>query len=491
MSGTVSLNASRRASELLYDVLNRARDAHPSAFEGLRWPADQRAFRRDYAATLIAFERRRLASPDRAAIARTLTGASQASMVFDDGVTQTPLADYLASPGEPLTTSTVELTQEPGLVPELTFRGEHYVGDAVAQLADHWLEQRWMTESAHRAVRWSLAQTQAQRAGRADMAGHKIVSLGAGAELAPTRAMLRAGADVLYVDTRDPSEALLRDPRVSGKITFVPGGADLLAQPREILATIKRFADGDPVHVGMYAYSGGAAQEWRLTASMNALVRAMPSELIRSVVMLVSPTTPGSVSEADMQTAQRRSERRRFKALGLGRSQAAMGQSGEWPRRVSHSIVSLQGAAYQAAQYVGKMMAAETLAVFGTGESGPGLTVSAAVAPITKTASLSHPLFDAGFEGAAVFDLLVSEPQATRVMCALLAFHDLLCPDAPSRVAGLEPTERAAAIMGEQIHGGVYAQPYSLEREIILAAALGFGRDPRLLPPALKMLLPG
>ena len=36
------------------------------AFEGLRWPASAKAFRRDYAATLIAFERRRVASPRRA-----------------------------------------------------------------------------------------------------------------------------------------------------------------------------------------------------------------------------------------------------------------------------------------------------------------------------------------------------------------------------------------------------------------------------------------
>ena len=56
----------------------------------------------------------------------------------------------------------------------------------------------------------------------------------------------------------------------------------------------------------MYAYAGGAAQEWRLTASMNAIVRALPKEAVRSVVMLISPTTPGTVSAADAATAEKR-----------------------------------------------------------------------------------------------------------------------------------------------------------------------------------------
>ena len=77
-------------------------------------------------------------------------------------------------------------------------------------------------------------------------------------------------------------------------------------------------------------------------------------------------------------------------------------------------------------------------------------------------------------------------------MCALLAFHDLLNPEAPSRAgAALPPAERVAAIMGEQIHGGVYAQPHGLEREIMLAAVAGLARKPSLVPPALRFLVRG
>lgn len=491
MSG-VSLEGGLRASELLFNVLNTARARHPSAFEDLRWPADQNAFRRNYAAALIAFERRRLASPDRAEIARTLVEATDRSVVYADGSAETPLSVYMEREAEPLPTTTVALKQSPGLVPEVTFRGEHYEGARLADLADRWLERRWMTESAHRAVRWTLGETLGRRGGRADLVGHKCVSLGAGAELSPTRAMLRAGADVLYIDARDPAKEILEDPRVSGTLTYVPGGADLLTKPREIAATIARFAGDEPVHVGMYAYAGGAGKEWRLTAAMNAIVRALPPGSVRSVVMLVSPTTPGRVSAEDAAAAEARGRRLAFRPLGLGNSPASVGQSGELPHRVSHSIVSLQGASYQAAQYIGKMMAAEVYATYGLGGKGGDLIISAPVAPITATRSLQHPIFEAAFRGAGMFDILVSEPQATRVMCALLAFHDLLNPNAPGRATErLTPAERVDAICGEQIHGGVYAQPYAFEREIALAAIAGLAKSPTLLPAALRFLLRG
>lgn len=491
--GGVNLKDGLRASQLLFDVLNTARERHPKAFEGLRWPAHHGAFKRDYAAPLIAFERRRLASPDRAEIARTIVQATDASIVYSAGAgDETPLHAYMERPADPLPTEAIRLTRSAGLVPEVTFRGEHYEGARLAELADRWLERHWMTESAHRAVRWTLGEAMKRQSGRADLVGHKCVSLGAGAELSPTRAMLRAGADVLFIDARDPTKELLEDPRVSGTLTYVPGGADLLEKPREIVATIARFAGDHPVHVGMYAYAGGAGKEWRLTSAMNAIVRALPAGLTRSVVMLISPTTPGRVSPEDAAASEERKRRLALRPLGLGRSPASAGQSGELPNRVSHSIVGLQGVSYQAAQYIGKMMAAEVYAIHGLDGRGGDLTVSAPVAPITATRSLQHPLFDAAFRGADLFDILISEPQATRVMCALLAFHDLLNPDAPCRATSrLPPAERVAAIVGEQIHGGVYAQPYSLEREITLAALAGLAKSPKLIPPALRFLSRG
>ncbi len=480
----VELKRGLRASELLFETLNQARERFEGAFRGLRWPKSAKAFRDGYAGTLVAFERRRLASRERAAIAKFLVDTSAAAMVFEEDGRQGPLAEHLAVSGNPLPTETVALGGDAGFVPELTFRGERYQGERIRDLADDWRDHRWMTDAAHRGIRWSV--DAALASGGRDLAGHKMVSLGAGAELSPTRAALRAGAHVLFIDTREPGDELRSDPSLSGTLTYAVGGADLLTQPRAISATIRAFAGDDPVHVGMYAYSGGAAKEWRLTAAMNAIVRSLPAPLVRSVVALVSPTTPATVTAEDAEAAAERLSRRRLRrALGLGSSPAAIGQSGELPHRVSHSIVGLQGAAYQAAQYIGKMMTAEALATYGLNGTSPGseLLVSAPVAPITKTASLSHPVFDAGFAGADLFDILVSEPQTTRVLAALLAFHDLLCPEAPSR---LPLDRRVDAMFAEQIHGGVYAQPHSLERSILVSAAAGLVRNPSLLGPAVR-----
>ncbi|MEM1414420.1 MAG: hypothetical protein AAGH15_05950 [Myxococcota bacterium] len=475
---SVNFRDGARASALLHEVLSEVREAVPAPFEGLRWPKDGRAFRKDYAGTLVAFERRRLASAERLEVARRVVEAAADRMVFGEGPDAVSLAEHLAGEGTPLPVERIALRGSPGLVPETGFRGAHYEGAKVGELADAWLERAWMTKSAHRAVRWTLQAALESSSGKTDLVGQKIVSLGAGAELSPTRAMLRAGADVLWIDAKEPPKALLEDPRVAGSITHVPGGSNLLTQPREIAATIRAFAAGDPVHIGLYAYAGGAAMEWRLTAAMNAIVRSLPAALVRSNVLLISPTTPGTVSAEDAEAAAERRGRGLFNPLGLGRGQATQGQSGDAPHRVSHSIIELQGVSYQAAQYIGKMLMAETL-------MGDGRRVSAPVAPITRTASLAHPVFEVAFEGAGAFGILVSEPQVTRVLCAMVALHDLLNPDAPSARGDV------AGVLGEQIHGGVYAQPYQLGRSIFAAAGVGGFRKPALVGPALRFAFKG
>ena len=71
-----------------------------------------------------------------------------------------------------------------------------------------------------------------------------------------------------------------------------PGGADLLTESDRIHATIESFADGAAIDLGLYAYTPGRGREWRLTASMNAILDTLPTDLVRTITMLVSPTTP-------------------------------------------------------------------------------------------------------------------------------------------------------------------------------------------------------
>jgi hypothetical protein len=153
---------------------------------------------------------------------------------------------------------------------------------------------------------------------------------------------------------------------------------------------------------------------------------------------------------------------------------------------ISRSTVSIQGLSYQAAQYISKLAAAETYAVYGndlqTSAKRP-LTVSANVAGITRTRSLSHPLFQAAFIGAPYFGVRIFDADTTRGLSGLLILHDLLNPEAPGAAAAQATSagDKARAVLSQQVHGGIYGLPYVLDPTIRMAALIGMGRKPSLL----------
>jgi hypothetical protein len=124
--------------------------------------------------------------------------------------------------------------------------------------------------------------------------------------------------------------------------------------------------------------------------------------------------------------------------------------------------------------------------VFGTSladESARPITVSANVAGITRTRSLSHPLFELAFSGADKFGVRIFEPETTRALNGLLMLHDLLNPEAPGAAAApvASSRDKAAALLSQQIHGGIYTLPWVLEGVIRAAAVLGLSSRPSLL----------
>jgi hypothetical protein len=137
---------------------------------------------------------------------------------------------------------------------------------------------------------------------------------------------------------------------------------------------------------------------------------------------------------------------------------------------VTRTVVSIQGASYQAAQYLGKVMQAECWANFGqVGSTNPQpIRVSANTAAITRTRSLDHPVFAAAFGGAAAFGVETLVPRQSRRINGLLAVRDWLQPTIP--VPGLI-----------RVHGGIHTLPYPLGSALRVAAAIGFARSPKLL----------
>ena len=157
----------------------------------------------------------------------------------------------------------------------------------------------------------------------------------------------------------------------------------------------------------------------------------------------------------------------RLRVLGDG-----VGHVGSGDARTNRAIVSIQGSSYQAAQYLGKLMAAERWA---TGE--PAIEVSANTAGISMTESLHHPVFDTAFSGAAALRVETFTPATTAHLNGLLTLRDRIDPAASSDLRDLFAT---------RVHGGISELPYPIEPALRVAAAIGVAKDPRRIVGLLR-----
>jgi len=474
----VQLKDGKSASDILFNVLHDVQARHAEVFSSIDFPKTVKRFRDDYINVLPRFEAARIVSPSRVGIARELSEALAKQLVFQSEnkseVQSIALSDYVSQSFNPLPLKNVAAKEGSGWYPRMT-DGDDEIDDLEA-LGERLCSRNVLTRSASRALAW--LQSNALAEGRLDLSSRKIVVLGANAEMAPTELYLAAGADVLWLDIAPPSDTLRHAESRVGKLSWSPVGADILNQPGEVLSTITQFADGCPVDICLYAYAPGQARELRLTGAMNAIVNALPAELIASVTLLVSPTTATPLSPADIDDLEQRLLNRprweavldRLGMLGSGGGYASVEDSG-----ASRTLVAIQGASYQAAQYLGKIVMAETWAGVGqTGLSTPTpLRVSANTAAITQTRSLNHPVFDAAFGGAAALQVETFTPVQSQCLNGLLAVHDWLHPEwpIPSSI---------------RVHGGIHTLPYPLNTALRIAAAIGFFRSPKLLGALLR-----
>jgi hypothetical protein len=483
----VVLPAGHTGSSLFHKVLAEAVASYGDVLSAARFPETPGAFKREYGAALARFEAERAASPRRLEIARFILRRTQEALMFASDSGSTPLGEYMAQPAPAPALQSRTLGVTPGLRAEVPLDGKVYRGREVIELAERLGAENHLTQPVIAALRFIVELIEA-RGGALDLRGERFVILGAGAELAPTRMLLQAGARVLWVDLAEPEAALGDMSALAGTLVHAPDARNLLEAPREITAAITAFAEGAPVHVAMFAYASGSSREWRLGAAMNAIATSLPPQLIRSLSLLVSPTTcpmilPESAEQAERAYAQRPMWQ---SALHLGGLLPAPGHYQAHGVRIGLCTVSIQGLSYQAAQYIAKLASAETFALHGTdlrAEVARPVTVSANVAGITRTRSLSHPLFEAAFIGAPRFGVRIFDPPTTRALSGLLILHDLLNPAAPGAAAQQpsDPRAKAAALFSQQVHGGIYSLPFVLEHAIRAAAVIGMGSKPSLL----------
>jgi hypothetical protein len=485
-AGGVALAEGQSGSSFLLGLLREAVERFPDAFRKAELPAEASTFRRRFELALPRFEALRIRAPERTAIARYLTRRALESLRFQGPDRSEPLREALSQRPDPGALEVRPLGGRRAPTPAVPYGGREHRGKGLSELADRLLRARRLTRAAAAALHWMAERTES--AGL-DLSAHRFAILGAAAEIAPTPLLLAAGAQVLWIDVRDPRATQEGD----GTLHLAPGARDLLREPHRIAAAIERFADKGPVHLGLFAYAPGRGRELRLAGAMNAIVHALDPALVRSVSLFVSPTTALQV-QAQEAAAARASARalplwqRALAGVGVLDPSAPLGERGPW---ISRTVVPLQGLAYQAAQYVSKILFAEACATGGTRLDAPvpqPVTVSANVAGITATRSMQHPVFQAAFAGATRFGIEVFAPETTRALSGLLLVHDLLDPQAPgSSDAGPgDPEKRAGALFSQQVHGGLFASPHVTAPALRVAAVLGLLQQPRLLGGLLR-----
>ncbi len=397
----ITLPEGLTASTLLHDMM---RDAVSTEGSMVRWTGrfGDRLSRDQLADSVLLFEALRAGSPRRTEIAQQLLKAGRERFVFrPESGRVIPLAEAMARPADPLPLRTINMGQQKKpWVPHIPYDGQAYHGDALKVLAGSMAGEHHITEAANTALHWIADQ------GTLDLHESRFVIMGAGAELAPTQVLLAGGAKILWIDVGTPERFLTTHVMNSGALVYPRDGANLLTQPAEIAATIAEFAQGQPFHVGAFAYVGANAMEWRLTSAMNAIVRALDPALVSSFSLYISPSAPAKAEAEDVSYA--REHRRGFLKLleRMGRLkpnhftlEAADEGGQEAPRTWVRSIVARQGASYLAAQYLEKRLMAEILAMEGLRSDVGPIAVSANVAGISDTRSMQLPAFQAGFAG--------------------------------------------------------------------------------------------
>ena len=441
----------------------------------------KKAFKKNYAEAVVQFEAARAASESRSEIARFMVEATQKQLRFRGHGFDGLMSEYLSQEVQAPPLEVIKNLCKGGLIPRVPFRGDMYSVGSLKNLCAVLLKEGKMTRQASEAVVW-VSEKARVNGGAICLKGQKFVVMGAAAELAPTQLLLAAGASVLWIDVKSPNSLIKSSGSLAGELHYCRRVGNIVQQPLEIKAAIEAFADGAAVHMGLFAYAPGASLEWRLAATMNGIVASLKPSLVKSVSMLVSPTSAAVMQPEDLATSHDTYQNKplwhkALRMMGQLRRQNSFETKGV---AVSRAIVPLQGVSYQAAQYVSKILAGESFASFGINlkkEAPQPVRVSVNVAGITKTSSLNHPVFQAAFLGAGKFGVEIFDPATTRTLLNIMNLHDILNPEASKN--------NGARLFGQQVHGGIYSRAYALDPMIRVATVMGLAQKPNLL---LKLL---
>lgn len=384
----------------------------------------------------------------------------------------------------------------------IPYRGRRLFGSDLRRQVDAWVSDGVAEPSFGTALHLVL-----DNPDWLDLHDVDIALLGAGAEMAPTRSLLRWGARVHAIDlprqavwerliaiTRSTAGTLrIPIPTTDGQAPFVVGGlihpeddrviadvagADLLTASPEIRMWLAEI--DQPFVLGSYAYADGS-----LHARLSMAVDAITVELLaaRDDVTLAFLATPTDVFMVPEECVAE--SRRRWDARGLaGLLQTPLRLVGQFEPNypetyetatgrtvgMNDSLIPQQGPNYILAKRIQRWRALVARA--------EGVPVSLNLAPATRTQSvIKNRALAAAYAGAGRFGVEVFEPATSTALMAALLVHDLRNPASSANPATVLDNPMDLYIEGAN-HGGLWRAAYSPRSVLGFAAVLGMF-DPR------------
>jgi hypothetical protein len=380
----------------------------------------------------------------------------------------------------------------------LPYRGRRLFGDQLRSQIDKWVKQGIAEPGFAEALHLVL-----DNPDWLDLSDVDIAILGAGAEMGPTRSLLRWGANVHAADLPRPElwQRLIATARstagslripigfdVRGNPPFVVGGivhpeddttiaahagADLLRQTPEIAAWLEEIEQ--PFVLGSYAYADGAVHVL-LSMASDAIVVDLQSR--RDDLTLAFLATPTDVFMVPMAAVEE--SRRRWGDRGLsGMLQSPLrlvrqfepNYTGDYVSDdgtmfgINDSLVPQQGPNYALAKRLQRWRALVARA--------SGTPVSLNLAPATRTQSVvKNRVLSAAYAGAGRFGVEVFEPATSTTLMAALLVHDIRNPSAAANPATVLTNPMDLYVQGAN-HGGLWRTPYSPRSVLGFAAVLG------------------
>ncbi|NNG18438.1 hypothetical protein HJ590_02400 [Naumannella sp. ID2617S] len=406
---------------------------------------------------------------DALAIADTGITALREELRFATPVGEAPLDEAFSQPViSPLHTRTVQGAAAPLEELSLPYAGKRLTGQKLLDRLDAWEQAGILEPSAAQAVREVAAHPEWLA-----LRGHRVIVLGASAEMGPLRALLSWGAEVVAVELPRPElwQRLEKLARGSAGVLHLPEqpdgpGADLLHDLPAVAAWLGEL-DG-PLVLGNYVYADGATN-LRLSVATDLLATQLTGA--RDDVALASLATPTDVFavphevvSASAEAYERRSLRGLrplLKGISGGRLLKRNYRPEEDPG-LADAMILQQGPNYILAKRLQRWRAAIA--------HRDGVEVSLRVAPPTKTRSVTrNRALAAAYAGGHHFGIEVFDPATSNTLMAAILVHDLC---APATAGERSPWEREA---GKAVHGGLWRGAYDPRSALGLALVLGWG----------------